>query len=137
MFSIGELSRQTGVKIPTIRYYEQMGLLDPPERTSGNQRRYSNSGLAQLSFIRHGRELGLSMKDIGELLQLNNHPEMPCHDAHQIAISHLNSVKNRIAKLVLLEKELTRITTLSDSDCVGQCNVIHSLADHRLCQSEH
>ena len=51
MFSIGELSKRTGVKIPTIRYYEHTGLIDAPERSEGNQRRYSKDGLKRLSFI--------------------------------------------------------------------------------------
>ena len=50
MFSIGELSRRTGVKVPTIRYYEQMGLVAPEGRTEGNQRRYGRDGLERLGF---------------------------------------------------------------------------------------
>jgi len=58
MFSIGELSRLTNVKVPTIRYYEDAGLLHPNGRSAGNQRRYDQKGLERLSFIRHARELG-------------------------------------------------------------------------------
>ena len=61
MFSIGELSKRTGVKIPTIRYYEQMGLIEPPQRSEGNQRRYTRDGLRRLSFIRHSRDLGFTI----------------------------------------------------------------------------
>lgn len=64
MFSIGQLSKRTGVKIPTIRYYEQMGLIDAPERSEGNQRRYTKDGLGRLSFIRHSRDLGFLIEDI-------------------------------------------------------------------------
>lgn len=137
MYSIGTLSRRTGVKIPTIRYYEQMGLIDTPERSSGNQRRYSKSGLERLSFIRHGRELGLSLDNIRDLVVLSSQPDMPCNDAHQIAQKHLHSIQIRIKKLKRLEKELKRISTISDSGCVGHCNVIQSLADHGLCESDH
>jgi DNA-binding transcriptional MerR regulator len=137
MYSIGTLSKLTGVKIPTIRYYEQMGLIDTPERSSGNQRRYSRSGLERLSFIRHGRELGLSIGNIRDLVVLSSQPDMPCDEAHQIAQKHLQSVQMRIAKLKRLEKELKRISAISDTGCVGQCDVIQSLADHRLCQNDH
>ncbi|MCP4072987.1 MAG: MerR family DNA-binding protein [Hyphomicrobiales bacterium] len=95
--------------MPTIRYYEQTGLIDAPERTAGNQRRYCRSGLERLSFIRHGREPGLSIEDIRELVILNNHPEKPCDDTHQIARRHLLSVQERITRLKRLEKELQRI----------------------------
>ena len=64
MFSIGELSKRTKVKVPTIRYYEEMGLLTEAERTSGNQRRYDKEGLERLSFIRHARDLGFSIEAI-------------------------------------------------------------------------
>lgn len=55
MLSIGELSRRTGVKIPTIRYYEQMGLISAPERSDGNQRRYSTDGLSREQALPDGR----------------------------------------------------------------------------------
>ena len=58
MYSIGELARRTKVKIPTIRYYEDIGLLDAPDRTAGNQRRFDRSGLERLGFIKHARDLG-------------------------------------------------------------------------------
>ena len=66
MFSIGELSRRTNVKVPTIRYYEESGLLDAPERTEGNQRRYDAKGLERLSFIKHARDLGFTIEAISE-----------------------------------------------------------------------
>jgi DNA-binding transcriptional MerR regulator len=136
MFSIGQLSKRTGVKIPTIRYYEQMGLIDAPERSEGNQRRYTKDGLSRLSFIRHSRELGFSVEDIRGLLNLSQHPEKPCHDAHSIAAQHLKDVQTRIAKLRRLERELKRITQC-DADNVADCAVIETLADHGLCETEH
>ncbi|WP_114389512.1 MerR family transcriptional regulator [Notoacmeibacter marinus] len=137
MFSIGELSRRTGVKVSTIRYYEQSGLMEQPERSAGNQRRYSVAALERLSFIRHARALGLSIDDIGELVELAADPERPCGEAHAIASAHLSAVRARIAKLRKLERELKRIVGLSDAGYLGECSVIHSLADHRYCASEH
>ena len=58
MLTIGDLAERAGVKVPTIRYYEGMGLLRPIERTTGNQRRYDRSGLDRLRFIKHARDLG-------------------------------------------------------------------------------
>jgi len=136
MFSIGELSRRTGVKVPTIRYYEQTGLLAAPERSNGNQRRYIKDQLKRLSFIRHSRELGFSIKDIRELLELSQHPEEPCRDAHGIANCHLRDVQERIAKLRRLERELKRISKCH-ADSVAECAVIETLADHKLCETEH
>ena len=136
MFSIGQLSRRTGVKIPTIRYYEQMGLIDAPERSEGNQRRYTNDGLSRLSFIRHCRALGFTIEDIKEFIELSQHPEKPCVDAHSIAVQHLEAVRERIAKLQRLEQELTRISKC-DAGNIAECAVIETLADHGLCETKH
>lgn len=136
MFSIGQLSQRTGVKIPTIRYYEQMGLIDVPERSEGNQRRYTADGLSRLSFIRHSRDLGFSIEDIKGLLELSQHPERPCHDVHGIAVQHLKNVQDKIAKLRRLERELKRVSKC-DADNVAECAVIETLADHSLCETNH
>ena len=136
MFSIGQLSQRTGVKIPTIRYYEQMGLIDVPERSEGNQRRYTADGLSRLSFIRHSRDLGFSIEDIKGLLELSQHPERPCHDVHGIAVQHLKNVQDKIAKLRRLERELKRVSKC-DADSVAECAVIETLADHSLCETNH
>ncbi|MCZ4291176.1 MerR family transcriptional regulator [Hoeflea alexandrii] len=136
MFSIGELSKRTGVKIPTIRYYEQMGLIAAPERSEGNQRRYSKDGLKRLSFIRHSRQLGFSIDDIRGLLELSQHPEKPCRDAHNMAARRLEDVQARIAKLKRLEHELKRISGC-DADNIADCAVIETLADHGLCETDH
>ena len=137
MLSIGDLSRKTGVKIPTIRYYEQMKLIEAAERTSGNQRRYSKAGQNRLSFIKHARDLGLKIEDIRELLALSSHPEKPCTQANQIAANHLSAVRARIAKLQALEAELARIAEGCDADCIENCYVIESLANHALCSHSH
>jgi len=137
MLFIGELSRKTGVKITTIRYYEQMGLIAKPDRSNGNQRRYEWADLERLSFIKHGRDLGLPIDDIRELVELSLRPEQSCKEAHEIAGRHLLFVKKRVAKLKRLEKELKRIVAMSDDGCVGECKIIHSLADHSLCSGEH
>ena len=136
MFSIGQLSKRTGVKVPTIRYYEQMGLIPPAERSAGNQRRYTKEGLERLSFLRHSRHLGFSIEDIKGLLELSYHPERTCDGAHEIAVLHLQDVQRRIAKLKRLEKELKRISKC-DANNIADCAIIETLADHALCETEH
>ena len=68
MFSIGKLAIATDCKIPTIRYYEKIGLLPPAQRSAGNQRLYSQANLQQLKFIRHARELGFALPSIRQLI---------------------------------------------------------------------
>lgn len=138
MFSIGELSKRTNVKVPTIRYYEQMGLLSEAERTSGNQRRYNKAGLEQLSFIRHARDLGFSIEAISSLIELQEHPDRSCEAATDIATSQLEEVRAKIKRLNTLEKELSRISKGCDGEGVSEdCYVLASLADHGLCDREH
>lgn len=137
MFSIGDLSRRTGVKVPTIRYYEQMGLIAVPERSDGNQRRFGKPELERLAFIRHARDLGLTIEAIRELIDLSDHAEKPCADADRIAREQLASVRERIAQLRRLETELERIATCCTGETIGDCYVIRALSDHSLCEHEH
>jgi DNA-binding transcriptional MerR regulator len=138
MFSIGELSRQTGVKVPTIRYYECQGLLQKPERSEGNQRRYDKAGLERLSFIKHARELGFSLEAISSLIELQNHDDYSCYEANKIAEKQLHDVTVKIKKLKALQGELRRISQGCDGDgTTDKCYVLASLADHKHCSSEH
>lgn len=137
MLSIGDLARRTGVKISTIRYYEQMGLVEAPDRSEGNQRRYTTAELERLAFIKHARDLGLPIADIRELIGLSAHPTKPCIDVDRVARDHLAGVQERIAKLKRLESELERIVAGCKSDNIGDCYVIRALSDHSLCEDEH
>lgn len=138
MFSIGELSKRTKVRVPTIRYYEEVGLLAEAERTSGNQRRYDKAGLERLSFIRHARDLGFSIEAILSLIELQEHPDRSCQAATDIATSQLTDVRAKIKRLRALEKELVRMSNGCDGDGVSEdCYVLASLADHKLCDREH
>ncbi len=112
------------MKVPTIRYYEQMGLISAPDRTEGNQRRYENSDLERLTFIRHARDLGFPIEAIRELLTLSRHPEEPCERADLIAREQLEDVREKIARLKKLETELARIVSHADCHTVGDCYVI-------------
>jgi DNA-binding transcriptional MerR regulator len=137
MLSIGDLSKHTGVKVPTIRYYEQMGLLAAAERSEGNQRRYEKTDLERLAFIRHARDLGLDIPAIRELIALSQHPEQPCVNADRIAADHLVAVREKIEKLKKLEHELSRIISHCDGHSIEDCYVIRALSDHGLCGGEH
>ncbi|WDE04877.1 helix-turn-helix domain-containing protein [Thalassomonas viridans] len=137
MFLIGEMARRTGVKVPTIRYYEKIALIESPHRSQGNQRLYRQQDLERLSFIRHARELGFTLEDIRELIALNHTRQQNCRQAHEIAQAQLEAVSARIGKLQQLQQELTRITALKDQGQSGSCRVIRALADHSLCHGEH
>lgn len=134
---IGVLAEQTGVKVETIRYYEQVGLLPPPERSDGNQRRYGRRHIERLAFIKHARDLGFPVEGIRMLLRLSDTPDIACDEAHAIAVRHLNDVRHKIARLRSLESELSRIaTTCSGGVKACDCAIIEALADHAHCRHE-
>lgn len=138
MFSIGDLSKQTGVKVPTIRYYEGAGLIQPIGRTDGNQRRYGPTELQRLTFIKHARDLGFSLEDIAELIELHNQPDQSCTLAGEIAQQQLSDVRNKIERLMRLETELSRIVDgCQGSGSTQECYVLNSLSDHALCETDH
>lgn len=126
---IGELSRRTGVKVPTIRYYEQIGLLPAPPRSEGQQRRYGQSAMARLAFIRHSRELGFDVDAIRALLSLQDNPDQPCAAADKIAKARLAEVEARIASLTALRQELKRMIEECACGRVAECRVIETLAE--------
>ena len=98
-YAIGDLARQTGTKVETIRWYERDGIMPAPVRTSGGHRLYTQAHRDRLAFIRHARELGFPLEDVRGLLRLADDPERPCDEADAIARSHLAGVRSRIARL--------------------------------------
>jgi DNA-binding transcriptional MerR regulator len=137
MYSIGYLSRHTQVKIPTIRFYEDKGLLPRPDRTAGNQRRYDDTALKRLLFIRHCRDLGLPLTDIEGLLSLEGASGGDLNQAHEIAERQLADLRDRISRLRSLEAELSRISKACDGKHDHVCAVLHAFGDHSECAGPH
>lgn len=135
--TIGEAARQSGVKIPTIRYYESIGLLAAPSRSEGNQRSYEPSDLDRLAFIRHARELGFEVDSIRTLLSLQDNPNQSCASADAIAKARLVEVEQRIRSLLALKAELEVMVEGCGHGRVDQCRVIEVLADHGKCMHPH
>lgn len=128
-FSIGEAARQSGVKVPTIRYYEDIGLLSDIARNDGNRRFYGEPDLRRLAFIRHARELGFEIESIRTLLRLQDDPDQSCEAADAIAKARLADVEKRIVSLNLLRAELRKMVRECASGRIGECRVIETLAD--------
>ncbi|RWR08781.1 MerR family transcriptional regulator [Paenirhodobacter populi] len=137
MLTIGKLAQDTGVKVPTIRYYEQIGLLPEPGRSAGNQRLYGQGQLERLRFIRHARDLGFPLEAIRDLLSLSDRPDQPCAAADGIARAQLDAVRARIRRLKALEGELERMVAQCAHGTIRDCRVIEVLGDHALCAQDH
>lgn len=127
VLSIGELAAATATKVPTIRYYETIGLLPPPARTEGNQRRYAAAHQERLAFIRHARALGFDVPAIRDLLRLVATPDAPCAEADAIARRHLADVEARISQLDALRTELARMVACGTHGTVSDCRVVQAL----------
>lgn len=136
-YSIGELSSRTGVKVPTIRYYEAVGLLARPARTEGNQRRYDAAALDRLRLIAHAREMGFPMPSVKAMLAVARHRAAPCADLDQIVGERLAEVDARIARLTQLRADLAGMLHSPAHGTVADCRVLEVLSDHEACAHEH
>ncbi|MDR7232670.1 MULTISPECIES: helix-turn-helix domain-containing protein [Caulobacter] len=126
--SIGQLAKASDVKIPTIRFYEQIGLLPEPIRTSNDRRVYGQEAVRRLAFIRHARQLGFSVEAIRNLLDLSDHPERPCGEANLLAARQLGDVEAKIVQLETLRGELRRLVQATCDGRAADCRVIEALA---------
>ncbi len=133
-FMIGELSKRTDTKVQTIRYYEEIGVMPKAVRAANNRRLYNEIHLERLTFIRHSRELGFSLDDIRNLLELSDQPDRPCEEVDAIARGHLKEVERKIAALQVMQAELKRMITNCSGETISDCRIIKVLADHSLCQ---
>ncbi len=134
--SIKDAARESGVKVPTIRYYEEIGLLPSPERDAGNRRVFQPDDLRRLAFIRHARALGFEVEAIRALLALQDRPDQPCATADAIARARLAEVESRIRSLTALKAELESMVEGCRHGHVSECRVIEVLADHAECLHE-
>ncbi|WP_430427762.1 MerR family transcriptional regulator [Parasphingorhabdus sp.] len=133
--SIGALSRETNVKVTTIRYYESIGLLEEPYRTASGRRTYGPDSFERLRFIRHARDLGFSVDTIRELIELQSHESEDCSHADELARRHLVDVQTRIGQLRSLEGELERMIEQCKGGSIENCAILESLSDHEHCTS--
>jgi DNA-binding transcriptional MerR regulator len=136
-YSIGELSAETGVKVPTIRYYEGIGLIAPPPRTEGNQRRYDDGARDRLRFIAHARAMGFPMESLKSMLRIAGHKDAPCADLDALVRERLSDVDERIASLTALRAELSGMLDSHHHGTVGECRVVEVLSDHEQCACDH
>jgi len=124
---IGALSAQTGCNIETIRYYERIGIIDPPPRC-GRYRDFGPGDIERLRFVRRGRELGFSLDEIRTLLGLAPRQDIHCNEVRDLAAKQLDSVRSRIADLRKMEKALSSLVRECDRSDDSRCPVVESLA---------
>ena len=131
---IGEVAARAGVSASTIRYYESVGLLKAPARSAAGYRRYPDSIVDELRFIRKAQALGFSLDELARVLQLTRSGQAPCADVLDMARSHLAAVEERITQLTRLRDhlamEIAKWDGRSQPTCEGLCQIIlESAAD--------
>lgn len=126
--TIGQLARETGTNVETVRFYEKAGLLPAPARTEGNYRAYERLHLNRLSFIRRARDLGFSLDQVRALLALSDDRDQSCAAIDAIAKAHRSEVERKIADLQSLKTELDRMIDQCGCGSVADCRIIDSLS---------
>lgn len=116
---IGELAEKTGTSAPTIRYYEEIGLLRAASRQAGNQRVYTRDDVDRLTFIRRCREFDFSIEQVRTLVALLDNRASSCLDARQLASEHLEAVRAKMRELRALERSLVGFVADCDAQCAG------------------
>jgi MerR family mercuric resistance operon transcriptional regulator len=125
--TIGKLATAAGTDLETVRYYERIGLMPEPPRTTGGHRLYEAAHTRRLRFIRRARELGFSINDIRALLKLAEPSRTVCGDVRKIAAVHLESVRARLADLIKMESLLAATVAKCNGDGSPACPILEML----------
>ncbi len=124
---IGELSKQTGVSIDTIRYYEQRGLVPPAARTQSGYRQYSANDITRLKFIVQAKELGFTLEEIGQLLAINSNGRT-CHQVKAVAQAKAEEIEIRIQKLARMRQTLLALAEQCEQTAENDpCPILNAL----------
>lgn len=123
---IGELARQSGVHVETVRYYQKRGLLPEPKRPAVGVRRYDSALVARIGFIKRAKEIGFSLDEVGKLLRLSLTPG--CRDARDIATEKLAVVDARISDLQRVRRTLASLIAACNAGAKRACPIIDALS---------
>jgi len=124
---IGALSKRSGVKIETIRYYERVKMLAPPPCTASGRRAYDTTDLRILVFIQRARALDFSLDEIRTLLRLGGPEKASCREVRDIAAHHLEDIRAKLGDLRKLERLLDKTVAQCSSKTAPDCPVLEIL----------
>ncbi|MET8681951.1 heavy metal-responsive transcriptional regulator [Streptomyces sp. NPDC004647] len=137
MLTVGRVAEQTGLSPKAVRLYETTGLIDPPERTPAGYRTYTNDALPVLRFIRQAQALGLSLKEIKRILDLQRQGQQPCELVTGLLDEHLAEIDQRIADLTALRATLHSARDRADQAAGrGEPGVICHIIESTPAQTE-
>lgn len=128
--TIGKLAEQAQVNIQTIRYYERRGLLRDPERTASNYRVYGADTLRRVRFIKRAQDLGFTLNEIRELLELRASPRSCCEDVRARSEAKIRDIDEKVRTLEAMRKALAKLVrACSGRGPVTECPILESLED--------
>lgn len=109
--TIGKVAKHAGVGVETIRFYEREGLVEEPARRASGYRQYDTEVVRRIRFIRHAKELGFTLREIKELLDLRVEPGCHCGDVLQLAQTKIADIEQRIEALQRMKQALSKLAT--------------------------
>jgi Hg(II)-responsive transcriptional regulator len=112
--TIGRLAKQAGLGIETVRFYERQGLIEPPPRTDSNYRIYPEEEVNRLKFIKRAKDLGFTLKEIKDLLELQHCPNATKADIKERTVEKIEDIKKKVRDLIRIQKALEQLA--------GSCN---------------
>lgn len=128
VYSIGQVAKQSGVSVETVRYYEKEGLLEVPERKESGYRQFKGDTIARLSFIQQAKKLGFSLKEIGELLSITSDATTVCNDVKQLSQDKLVDIENKIKMLQQMRKSLKKLIDVCPGQApINDCPILDAL----------
>ena len=128
--TIGQLARETGVPVSTIRYYERSKLLRPSARSDGNYRLYGGAALDRLRFIRAAQANGFSLEEVAALLAFRDGRTAPCHEVQELIEHRLADLDTRVKQLHQLQSALrSSLEVCRASEQVDDCGVLKDLGE--------
>ncbi|MEX2399593.1 MAG: MerR family DNA-binding protein [Rhodothermales bacterium] len=126
----GEVAERSGVSRETVRYYERRGMIPEPPRTDGDYRIYDEKYVERIRFIKRAQELGFSLGEIEELLELRVDPDGDCGDVRSRATAKLVDVREKIDDLRRIEAALTSLAdACSGEGPTSECPILEAIED--------
>lgn len=126
--NIGEVASASGVSARMIRHYEDVGMLPPASRTDAGYRQYGDKDVGRLRFIRHSRDLGFSLEQIGELLDLWQNQKRSSRKVKALTQAHLTTLDQKLKELQEMKATLESLVHACNGDDRPDCPIIESLA---------
>ncbi|MDA4844201.1 Cu(I)-responsive transcriptional regulator [Hoeflea poritis] len=129
MLTIGDVARASGLPTKTVRYYADIGLVQPDARSQSGYRLYSDTEVRKLIFVRRARAFGFSVEECRELLDLYGNRDRPSRDVKNLALQRIAEIERKMLELEMLHKELSHLADACRGDDRPDCPILSNLAD--------